>query len=215
MANGKNSVRYGGVRRFLRVLVSAATVVGLLLVVVTVTPLVDWWAGALAGPWNDPQGDVLIVLGGAVGEHGIMGANSYLRSEYAILAYREGAFRKLAISGGGQPIPIALAMRDFLTCMGVPPTAILVESASTSTRENAVYTKKLLEAVPGKKVLLTSDYHMFRAYRAFRKVGLDVAPRPIPDARKRATRWLGRWPAFLDLVQETAKILYYFARGWI
>jgi hypothetical protein len=56
---------------------------------------------------------------------------------------------------------------------------------------------------------------MFRAYRAFRKLGLEVAPRPIPDARKRAARYRGRWPAFLDLLEETAKISYYYTHGWI
>ena len=67
----------------------------------------------------------------------------------------------------------------------------------------------------GRKVLLTSDYHMFRACRAFRKAGLEVAPRPFPDAGKRAANWLGRWPAFLDEVVETLKIGYYFVRGAI
>ena len=64
-------------------------------------------------------------------------------------------------------------------------------------------------------MLLTSDYHMLRAKRAFLKLGVVVQPRPIPDALKRATNWQGRWPVFLDLVSETTKILYYRARGWI
>ena len=64
-------------------------------------------------------------------------------------------------------------------------------------------------------MLLTSDYHMFRAHRAFKKAGLEVLPKPFPDARKRASEWTGRWPAFLDLVEETLKIGYYYARGWI
>jgi hypothetical protein len=50
---------------------------------------------------------------------------------------------------------------------------------------------------------------------ALEKVGLSVRPRPFPDVRKRAVRWTGRWPEFLDLVGETAKIGYYWARGWI
>jgi hypothetical protein len=36
---------------------------GALLVIVTVTPLVSWWATALAAPWDDPRGEVLIGLG--------------------------------------------------------------------------------------------------------------------------------------------------------
>lgn len=46
----------------------------------------------------------------------------------------------------------------------------------------------LLEAEPRPVVLLTSDYHMFRARRMFEKAGLKVVPMPIPDGLKRATR---------------------------
>ena len=97
----------------------------------------------------------------------------------------------------------------------MPRTAIVLEEQSRSTRHHALYTKKLLASMPGRKVLLTSDFHMFRAHRAFRKEGLDVVPSPYPDVRKRATTWRVRWPAFLDLVQETVKIGYYYAQGWI
>jgi uncharacterized SAM-binding protein YcdF (DUF218 family) len=189
---------------------------GLLLVLFSTTPLVAWWAGVLAGPWEDPQGDVLIVLGGSLLGDGVMGPSSYWRSPYAMLSWRAGGFHRVVISGGGpERASIAEVMRDFLECLGVPPSAIQVETRSRSTRENALYVKELLAGVPGRKVLLTSDYHMFRAHRAFRKVGLEVLPRPFPDARKRASGWSGRWPAFLDLVAETIRIGYYYIRGWI
>jgi uncharacterized SAM-binding protein YcdF (DUF218 family) len=188
---------------------------GVVVFVVTITPLVSWWGGKLAGPWEDPKGDVLIVLGGSASNSGIIGESSYLRAEYAILAYKEGGFRTIVLSGGGSPTPVAAAMQDFIACQGVPKEVIVAETTSISTRENAIYTQRLLSDARGKKVLMTSDFHMFRAYRVFRKVGLDVLPRPIPDVRKRGARWRGRWPAFVDLVEEAAKIVYYFVRGWI
>jgi uncharacterized SAM-binding protein YcdF (DUF218 family) len=117
-----------------------------------------------------------------------MGQSSYWRSLYATRVYREGQFPQVPLSGGGKPIPSVMPMRDFLECQGIPPEVILIETASASARENALNTKRLLEGVPGRKViLLTSDYHMFRASRAFKKAGLDVLPRPFPDIRKRAT----------------------------
>jgi uncharacterized SAM-binding protein YcdF (DUF218 family) len=189
---------------------------GILFVVVTITPLDSWWATALAGPWDDPSGDVLIVLGGSFEDYGTIGGSSYWRSVYALQAWREGGFREVLVTGGGlKDNSIAETMRDFLICHGVPHQVIRVETRANSTRENALYTKELLAGAPGRKILLTSDYHMFRAHRAFRKVGLDVLPRPYPDVRKRASSWLGRWPGFLDLVGETTKIAYYFVRGWI
>lgn len=65
---------------------------GLLLILVTATPLVPWWTSLLAGPWQDPSGDVLIVLGGSLLENGVMGVSSYWRSTYAVLAWKEGVF---------------------------------------------------------------------------------------------------------------------------
>ena len=189
---------------------------GLLVVLVTATPLVSWWAGILAGPWEDPNGDVLIVLGGSLLGDGLMGQSSYWRSVYALRAWQEGKFHRIVISGGGpEGHSVARAMGDFLEHHGVPRTTIEIETQSKSTHENALRVAELLAGVPGRKVLLTSDYHVLRAHRAFKKVGLDVLPRPFPDARKRASGWAGRWPVFLDLVEETIKIGYYRARGWI
>src|SRR5258706_50058 len=93
--------------------------------------------------------------------------------------------------------------------------AIRVEPGSHSTHEHALFSKALIEAAPGRKVLLTSDYHMFRAYRVFRKAGIDVEPRPLPDAAKQIDSWQTRWSVFVNLCAETAKIGYYFVRGWI
>ncbi len=70
-----------------------------------------------------------------------------------------------------------------------------------------------LEGAPGVKVLLTSDYHMFRAARTFARAGLKVGEWPVPDALKGG--WRRRWPAFLDELVETTKIGYYFSRAWI
>jgi uncharacterized SAM-binding protein YcdF (DUF218 family) len=183
---------------------------------VTFTPLDYWWATWLAGPWNGPSGDVLIVLGGSVLDDGTIGGSTYWRAVYAVRAWREGRFKAIVLSGGGPPGGSAAeAMRDFIVAQGVPRESIWLESRSQSTRENAVFAKPILDGMPGRKVLLTSDFHMYRAQRAFKKVGLDVVPRPFPDVRKRAQKPLGRWEAFLDLAQETAKIADYYVRGWI
>jgi uncharacterized SAM-binding protein YcdF (DUF218 family) len=210
--------RWHLVRTGFRLLVLILAALGLLVTIVTLTPVVSWWGRALAGPWDDPKGDVLIVLGGSLQTDGIMGESSYLRAVYAVLAYREGGFRTVVLSGGGGQTlsrSIVEPMRDFLECHGVPAQVIVLESESRSTRENALYTKRMLAGLPGRKVLLTSDYHMARARRAFTKVGLDVRPRPFPDAMKRGLNLQTRWGAFVDLIRETAALVYYAARGWI
>jgi uncharacterized SAM-binding protein YcdF (DUF218 family) len=147
----------------------------------------------------------------------VIGESSYWRSVYAVRAWREGGFREVLVTGGSLngEVPAAERMRDFMVSQGVRAPAISVEGDSHSTRENALKSKALLDQRPGRKVLMTSDYHMFRAARVFRKAGIDIAPRPLPDAAKQVGAWRNRWPVFLGLCVETAKIGYYFARGWI
>jgi len=203
-------------RRAGRFVFRVLAAIGFLYVLVSVTPIDRWWIRFLAGPWNDPKGDVLIVLG-ADSVNDVIGAASYWRSVYAVRVWREGGFKEVIVCGGpgGGPLSISERMRDYMLSQGVPAAAIRVETGSHSTRENALFSKALIGAAPGRKVLLTSDYHMFRAYRVFRKAGIDVEPRPIPDAAKQIDWWQTRWPVFVNLCAETAKIGYYFVRGWI
>jgi len=205
-----------------RILVRACAVLGLAVVLVTCTPFVRWWAIQLAGPWTDARGDRMIVLTGNVLGNGILGETSYWRSAYTVMAWREGGWRQVIVSGGGggASLPVGEAMKIFLEAGGIPPGAIMTDSASLSTRESALNLARILAQTPGppapaRTILLTSDYHMFRAIRALRKTGVMAIPRPIPDASKRAGSWNLRWEVFQDLCIETTKIAYYWVRGWI
>ena len=198
-------------RRFSAILCAT---IGFLVVFTTLFPVARWWALWLASPWEDSRGDTLIVLSGSSNDE-FIGYNTYLRCQYATMAWREGGFKKVIVSGGPAGSPQALSMKTFLVSVGVPESSIVVEARSTSTRENALFTKELISAADGKLVLLTSEYHTYRAARVFRKVGLNVSPRPIPDISKRSSSFVGRWPAFLDLCAETIKIGYYRLRGWM
>jgi uncharacterized SAM-binding protein YcdF (DUF218 family) len=193
------------VRFLLRAAVSILACIGATLVIVTFTPLLEWWTNALSGPWGDTGGGTLIVLGSdTTGD--LVGEHSYWRCVYAVWAWRGGAFQNMIVSGPE-------SMRDFLVASGVPADRIRMETRSTSTRDNALFTAPLNG--DGRAVLLTSDFHMFRAARAFRKAGMDVIPDPVPDAGKRIQHAGLRWEVFIDLVEESAKIAYYRARGWI
>jgi uncharacterized SAM-binding protein YcdF (DUF218 family) len=196
--------------------VRAFAVLGLVVMVVTFTPLMGWWAEELAGPWTDERGDVMIVLTGSNLGNGIIGETSYWRSAYTIMTWREGGWRQVIVSGGGEAsLGAGDAMKIFLESGGIPERAILAESRSMSTRESAQNLARILARSPGRKVLLTSDYHMYRAIRALRHTGVMVIPRPIPDAIKRSGSWNLRWEVFQDLLIETSKIGYYWSRGWI
>lgn len=195
-----------------RVWFRASGLFTLLLVLITFTPFVSWYARRLATSWNDPDGDILIVLaGGALESEGFPAEDTMLRCLYGVRAYRAGHFRQVIVAG----FQTSRFMRNLLACDGVPGGIIEVEGASRSTRENALRTAALLRGVSGRVVLLTSDYHMYRAARAFHKAGLQVLEYPIPDAGKRGVWPQKRCMVFADEVLETVKILYYRARGWI
>ncbi len=184
--------------------------------IVTFTPLDNWLTNRLCGPIDNPAGDVLILLG-AEAFPDMIGYESYLRAVYGVRVWRQGKFQRIFISGGAGPngMPASLPMRDFMIANGVPASVITVETASKSTHENALFTQRALENTPGKMVLLTSDFHTFRAWHAFRKAGMNVESCSFPDVYKQiGPRWM-RWSVFLILGREVAAIGYYWVRGWI
>ena len=195
-------------------MVRALALIGAVLVIVIVTPLTGWVGHKMAGGFDDPAGDVLIVLGGAGVQDGVLGPDSYLRAEYAVRAWRSGHFKQVFITGGGNQ-PAAPGIRELMVFQGVPANAITVESDSSSTHENALFSRQALSAMPGTKVLLTSDFHIYRATRVFRKAGIEVRPYPAPDAVKRSKSWTNRPTVFLIEALEVVKIAYYKVRGWM
>jgi uncharacterized SAM-binding protein YcdF (DUF218 family) len=99
--------------------------------------------------------------------------------------FERGAAALLVLSGGGSgPLPEAEIMRRAAIALGVSETAMLVETASRNTVENARETARLLSARGLSSVLLVSDrIHLPRAALLFRLAGLRVAGRAAVPAR--------------------------------
>lgn len=196
-------------RRVNRWLKRALILIGLGTVLVISTPLVSWWGRAYAGPLKRPKGDVLILLSAAGDDNGGISYSSYWRARYALLAWQTGGFKKIIVSGGGPGIS------NFLMAEGVPRDVIVAEWRSPSTHMSGINVAHLVQDIPGQKVLLTSDYHIYRAVRVFRKCGVAVLPMPAPDVLHSAENWSGRFPAFETKAGESVKIVYYALRGWM
>lgn len=179
------------------------------------SPLVPWVASHLADRWESPHGDVLVVLGADILGDGTLGVGSYWRAVYGERMYRQHHFRKVIVCGGaeGSTRPVAAAMAEFMTALGVPAEALVLETRSRNTRENALYAREL--AGTGEVALVTSDYHMWRARRVFERAGMRVVALPFPDVAKRWSSWPQRWPCGWDVGAELGKIGYYWAQGWI
>jgi uncharacterized SAM-binding protein YcdF (DUF218 family) len=196
-------------RSLLSTLKTALATLGAATLIVGATPVTSWLAHLLAGHFAEPAGDVLVVLTAAPAVDGVLSESDHIRSLYAVRAWRAGQFREVLISGNS-----AVSVRDFLATQRVPLERIQVEDRSRSTHESALHTAPLLRGA-GAVVLLTSDYHAYRANRAFLRAGVPVASCAVPDAFKRATVWYLRWTVFAQEVEEVGKIAGYRLRGWV
>lgn len=117
-----------------------------------------------------------MVLGARVRPDGRATAALERRMRLAIALYQAGVAPLLVLSGGGrQAVPEAEVMRDLALAAGLPESALMLESRSLSTLENATETAKLL--APGGRAaiaLVTDGYHALRARLLFRMAGLRV-----------------------------------------
>ncbi len=85
----------------------------------------------------------------------------------------------IIVSGGrgpGEDVTEALAMEKYLIERGISAERIIKEEKSTSTSENLTYSSAILGEHFGgeyKAVVITSEYHLYRASRFALRVGLD------------------------------------------
>jgi len=117
-----------------------------------------------------------VVLGARVRPDGRASAALERRMRVAVSLYQAGLAPLLVLSGGGrQAVPEAEVMRDLALAAGVPESALMLESRSLTTLENATETARLL--APGGRVaiaLVTDGYHVLRARLLFGIAGLNV-----------------------------------------
>lgn len=195
----------------------ALAVLGGLVLLITFTPLTQYWAHWLTGPrWDSPAGDTLIILGGSspVQPGNLPGYSSYWRSIYGLWAWQQAHYRQIIVSGDSGT---AESMADFLEAHGVPRSTLRIENQSGNSAENVRLSTALLrDGAGGKIAILSSDFHMRRVVALFQKAGLrDFVILPVPDAGKRNTSPLLRWEVGLDLAAETAKLMWYRISGKI
>ena len=101
-----------------------------------------------------------------------------------LILYRTGRIKTILISGGSGSLKDdtreSMLAKAFLTenC-GVPDSVVFIDTVSRNTYENAVESKKVMNAEGLKSaIIITSAWHMRRAEGCFKKVGLYVAIHP-------------------------------------
>jgi uncharacterized SAM-binding protein YcdF (DUF218 family) len=179
--------------------------------------------------------DGVIVLGGAIGTTrgmtSVTDAGARMTESAALALRFPGA--RLVFTGGdgsvlnntpdGEAKTEAEAAQQFYRSLGIPAEQILIEDKSRNTRENAVFTKALLEQKPGQRwLLITSAWHMPRSMGIFRRAGLDVLPYPVdfatrglPEDYWRPNRSLSHGLTLTDLaVKEWIGLVAYRLAGY-
>jgi len=91
----------------------------------------------------------------------------------------------IIVSGGldtGEQYTEAFVMKEYLIINGIPEQLIMMEDKATSTKENADFSQKLMSGKSQEVMVVTSDYHLFRASYYANKAGLTPyrAGAPIP-----------------------------------
>jgi uncharacterized SAM-binding protein YcdF (DUF218 family) len=132
-----------------------------------------------------PRADAIVVLGGGTQpafppQPWVHLTEPSARVVYAAKLYRDGRAPLVILSGGGTSgSPEAAAMAEVLRFVAVPDTAIIQETESLNTYQNALYVRKILDARGLHRILLvTSAAHMPRAMMMFRRQGIDAIAAP-------------------------------------
>lgn len=122
--------------------------------------------------------DVIVVLGSGIrGELLTVGLKN--RLDRAIEVYNENPDVVIVVSGGQGPqedITEALAMERYLLRCGIDSERIIKEERATSTYENFIYSKQILDRLLGDGydvAFVTNEYHIYRAASLAKIAGLE------------------------------------------
>jgi len=162
---------------------------------------------------------VIVVLGGGLRSDGSAGISTRERVNYGIILFKQGLGRCFIFTGGDKASGHVEAEEMYKLALkrGIPPKAIIREAQSSSTYENAVYTKKILlnYGIDDRVILVTSPYHMRRALYCFKKEGVKVLPAPVKNSEIYTYGFYQNLRNMRLLLHEYLALVYYRLRGYI
>ncbi|MCM1553294.1 MAG: YdcF family protein [Butyrivibrio sp.] len=121
--------------------------------------------------------DYMIVLGAQWKSHG----PSYVlqkRLDAAVEYLRENPDTVVIVSGGqgsNEPMTEAAGMAGYLENAGIAPERIMQEGMSTNTSENLEFSAVFLDKAQDSVVIVTNNFHVYRALGIARKKGYAKA----------------------------------------
>ncbi|MCU0511632.1 MAG: YdcF family protein [Anaerolineae bacterium] len=147
------------------------------------------WVYAYGRAGRPQPADVIIVLGAGLRADGSPGFALTRRAEHAADLWRQGYAPRLICTGAQayrRPRSEAAACAEILRRQGVPETAIVLETRSRSTQENALYARQVMQSQGWQTAIIVTDsYHLFRAHLIFQREGLTFSESGVPPERVR------------------------------
>jgi uncharacterized SAM-binding protein YcdF (DUF218 family) len=177
------------------------------------------WLGSLVSVLVFARRDEARQLGNAGGARGaeraervervnaivVLGAAQYVgrpspvlqaRLDHAIALWKRGVAPKLILTGGtgvGDTTSEAAVGRTYALRRGVADSAIVLENRGRTTSESMRAVARIMEAEPGRSVVLVSDpFHMLRLSILARRFGLEPYTSPTrtsPISSSAEERW--------------------------
>jgi uncharacterized SAM-binding protein YcdF (DUF218 family) len=148
------------------------------------------------------------VLGCRVRPDGSPSRQLRRRVALGVALYEAGAAPLLVLSGGGAPVIEAQVMADLAQAAGVPRSAMLCETTSRNTAENAVHSARLLRQRGLSRVVLVSGRaHLLRAGLLCHLAGLRVVGSAGVPARSLTQAIVSRFFEILALPRSIAQVL--------
>ena len=171
------------------------------------------WSGSSLIVNDDhlPKSDVIIVLGFPSNNDGTPSPTMKARVEKAVELFEKGYASTIILSGGAVKNEFAEAevMAALAKDLGIPESAIIVETESKDTLQNARFTAEIMNKHNWHTaIIVTSPYHTYRALRLFLDLGVEasvVAAKYPPELS-----WYHR---LKEIIHEYVLLLWYRIAG--
>lgn len=176
MSHLTNAISFPRRRKRLRIFwiaFMAVTVCGLLWI-----GYIQWLIQSAQQSAPPGRSQVAIVLGAALwNDRPSPGLRERLDRAYEL--YKDGTVQRLIVSGGldnnGATITEAEGMKRYLAERGIPEEAIVEENEATSTYENLLFSKRIMDREGWTEpVIVTHQYHGARAIDIARFIGIPA-----------------------------------------
>lgn len=156
--------------------------------------------------------DVIVVIPGSETEYSVA---------HGAKLFKEGWARKdkIILSGGNATWKYTWSslMKGQVLSLGVPAKAIFLEEKSSSTKENAIFTKEIIKKHGYTSlILVTSPYQSKRANKIFSKImgnEIKVLSDPSEEGRLQFKDWWKRERYMKAVLTEFFKFFWFYISG--